>query len=99
MTRSQRPWTMAENRKLRELLEQNVPYKTIAKILGRTRLACEGHAFREGITKSLRITDEEPLNPKILSPRKCLTCGREFPSLGPQNRMCRQCKKNIDRQI
>lgn len=90
-------WTTEDSEKLVQLLEAGVAYREIAKILKRSRSACEGHAFRLGATKSLRITDEEPLNPVVYTPRKCLNCGDEFPSLGPQNRICRPCKKNRDR--
>jgi len=35
---------------------------------------------------ALRIT-----NSIKRSPRKCLSCGTQFPSAGPQNRICPQC--------
>lgn len=27
-------------------------------------------------------------------PRRCLTCGNDFPSEGPHNRVCRKCKSS-----
>ncbi len=33
-----------------------------------------------------------PSNPT--KPRRCLTCGSDFPSEGPHNRICRKCKSS-----
>lgn len=93
------PWTEKESAKLTKLLQEKVSYREIAKILGKSRSACEGHAFRIGATQSLKITDEEALDPVILTSRKCLNCLLQFDSLGPQNRLCRKCKKNMGRLI
>ena len=33
------------------------------------------------------------LAPLEIKPRKCLRCGREFTSEGPQNRLCDRCRE------
>ena len=90
-------WTEADSVKLAELLKEKTPYKEIARILGKSRSACEGHAFRMGLTQSLKITDEEPLDPVIYTTRKCLSCLEPFQSVSAGNRLCGPCKKNMDR--
>jgi hypothetical protein len=50
-----------------------------------------------GLTHSLKITDEEPLDPVIYKARRCLYCMGVFESTGPGNRLCGPCKRNIDR--
>ena len=90
-------WTTTESAKLKEMLEAKIPYREISRILGRSRTACEGHAFRIGATQSLRITDEEPLDPVIYKTRLCLSCLEPFQSVSAGNRLCGTCKKNMAR--
>jgi hypothetical protein len=50
------------------------------------------HAFNLGLSVQFielcRLTGDTP---KL---RRCLSCEREFVSLGPQNRMCRRCRRD-----
>ena len=90
-------WRKADSAALAKLLRLKIPYKEIARILGKSRSACEGHAFRMGLTQSLKITDEEPLDPVIYKERVCLSCLEPFQSVSAGNRLCGPCKKNMDR--
>jgi hypothetical protein len=90
-------WTEADSVKLTELLKEKTRYKEIARILGKSRSACEGHAFRMGFTQSLKITDEEPLDEPIYTTRRCLYCLEDFQSVSSANRLCGPCKRNMDR--
>ena len=90
-------WTEAESVRLAELLNEKTPYREIARILGKSRSACEGHAFRMGFTQSLKITDEEPLDEPIYTSRLCLGCLQHFQSHGFGNRLCGPCKRGLNR--
>jgi hypothetical protein len=50
------------------------------------------HAFNLGLSAQFielcRLTGDTP---KL---RRCLSCEREFVSLGPQNRICRRCRRD-----
>jgi hypothetical protein len=39
-----------------------------------------------------REEPEEPEDAPRAAARRCLRCGRAFPSAGPQNRLCGPCK-------
>jgi hypothetical protein len=90
-------WTEADSTKLTKLLKDKTPYREVARILGKSRSSCEGHAFRMGLTQSLKIIDEEPLNPTTYKTRRCLYCMGLFESTSAGNRLCGPCKRNIDR--
>lgn len=40
------------------------------------------------------MTKVTKLTPEQTQPRRCLTCGDDFPSEGPHNRICRKCKSS-----
>ncbi len=40
------------------------------------------------------MTKVTKLTTKNTQPRRCLTCGDDFPSEGPHNRVCRRCKSS-----
>lgn len=60
--------------------------------LGFTRDDVLQHTFNLGLSVQFielcRLTGDKP---KL---RCCLSCEREFVSLGPQNRMCRRCRRD-----
>ena len=55
-------WTDAEELKLREMYDADVPYKKMAKTLKRTAGACQNRAFIMGLTgkKSKQTTPKAP---------------------------------------
>lgn len=59
--------------------------------------------LREGANPESRASPRAPekLEAELVVPRKkarrCLVCGRDFPSCDWSNRICRSCKRNVDR--
>ena len=90
-------WSPEESKMLVDMLAKGMPYKKIAETIGRSRTSCEGHAFRLGVTKKLKKVDECPIHPPTYVQRLCLTCLKSFPSLSPGNRMCKPCRKLVER--
>lgn len=72
------PFTPEEIARLREMVAQGAPANAIAKRLGRSVRAVEGH-----------IDKLDAPTPKR---RACLCCGASFLSEGAHNRMCAPCR-------
>jgi hypothetical protein len=53
-------WSPADNKKLRQFANENMPTRVIGLKLGRTEAAVRNHASQEGV--SLRPTNQKPYN-------------------------------------
>jgi hypothetical protein len=57
-----KPWTPADEKKLRDLAEHNTPAGLIAHELGRSEDAVRSHASETGV--SLKPTNQSPYGPR-----------------------------------
>lgn len=64
--------------------------REIATVMERTKLAIVSKLSRLGMKRPIRNGNEVGEWDTI---RPCLSCGREFPSKGKTNRICKECKK------
>jgi len=94
--------------KLRELRERGWPFEDIASLVNHPDLSCRNKAYTLGIQPPehmrrgyRRATPERVLagyrKPATAQTKKgmrpCLCCRNDFPSQGPHNRLCKNCRR------
>lgn len=76
-------WTEEETARLRRMVNARASMGEISRALSRSTASIQGHlnSLRPG-------PDKEPSR----KTRPCMCCRRPFPSAGPHNRLCENCR-------
>lgn len=91
MGKSKPHWTLQELDELTEHWMSGMTNDQIAAVMERSKLAIVSKLSRLGLTRPKQTGNDAGEWDTL---RPCLSCGRAFPSKGPTNRICRDCKND-----
>ncbi len=88
-------WSPAEDAELLELRRKQLTLAQIAKLMDRSYESCKARVAelrKSGVVVAPDANHRKAKLRHTTTQRKCLCCGRLFPSEGPHNRLCTGCR-------